>query len=250
MEIRAHHRRARLPGGVDVLAEAGDDRDDQGHAARPRRVRARDRPGRRHAGACLRAGAGLRRRLRAACAPSRPASSSGRRRPRRRRRPTSAPSTCRSSTPAPRTTPGGARASPSGPPSPAAQPNFAGHVQPSCRRISASTTCACPRRWREQWRLAEARGHRRLLRLPLLVRRPAAAGGAARRPARAPGGAVPLLPLLGQRGLAAQLGRALRRHPDDAELRRGLRGRPRRQRRCRISPIRATPGPTAGGRAS
>ena len=102
----------------------------------------------------------------------------------------------------------------------------------------------------EQWRLAEARRDRRLLRLSLLVRRPAAAGGAARRPARPPRGAVPLLSLLGQRGLAAQLGRALRRHPDAAELRRGLRGRRSPPAPCPISPTPATPGPTAAGRAS
>ena len=77
---------------------------------------------------------------------------------RRRRRPMSAPSTCRSSTPSPRTTPGGARASPSGPRSPAASRTSPAMSSRSCRRISASTTCACPQTMGEQWRLAEGAG--------------------------------------------------------------------------------------------
>ena len=102
--------------------------------------------GRRHAGACLRAGAGLRRRLgRHAHLRDRRADRAARLPRRRRRRPTSAPSTCRSSTRCPRTTPGGARASPNGPPSPGRGRTSPATCSRSCRPISASTTCACPR---------------------------------------------------------------------------------------------------------
>ena len=97
--------------------------------------------------------------------------------------------------------------------------------------------------------------HRRLLRLPLLVRRrvrgrPAHPREAARRPPRPAGHPLPLLSLLGQRGLAAQLGRALGRGPPRPDLCGGLRGRRSSPRRCPTSPTRATSGPTAGVRAS
>ena len=81
----------------------------------------------------------------------------------------------------------------------------------------------------EQWRLASAAGIDAFCVYHYWFDGRRDPRGAARRPARPARRAVPLLSLLGQRGLAAQLGRALRRDPARPALWRGLRGGARRQ---------------------
>ena len=142
-----------------------------------------------------------------------------------KRWPSSSPSTCRSSTRSRRTTSGGARASPSGRTSPRRARSSRATTSRTCRRTSASTTCGCPRRARRRPTLARDARHPRLLLLPLLVRREAAARAAVRRGARVGRARLPVLPLLGERAVVATLGRARRRRPPAADLQ--PEGRPR-----------------------
>ena len=86
-------------------------------------------------------------------------------------RPSSSRSTCRSSTRSRRTTSGGARASPSGRTSPRAQPLFAGHYQPHLPADLGFYDLRLAETREAQAELAREARHRRLLLLPLLVRR-------------------------------------------------------------------------------
>ena len=160
-----------FPAGSMLLAEAFDGRDRQGADAPTRGVRRRGRPARRHLRPRLRARPRLPRRRR------RPQGGRDRRDPgraptpgpTRRGRPIVSAFYLRSSTRRARRHLVGqglyrwtavTRA----------RPAFAGHLQPFLPPDLGFYDLRVPETMGEQWRLAEAR-HRRLLRLPLLVRR-------------------------------------------------------------------------------
>ena len=169
--------------------------------------------------------------------------------------PTSAPSTCRSSIRRARTTPGGARAIPSGPPSPGHGPAFAGHVQPFLPADLGFYDLRVPETMGEQWRLAQRGRHRRLLRLPLLVRRrvgrQAGASSRSRSTPSSPGPTSPSATISagptrpgGATGTGSRARSSSTRPMAPASRRRSS------PRRCPTSPTRATPAPTARARAS
>ena len=133
-----------------------------------------------------------------------------------------------------------------------ARPNFAGHVQPFLPADLGFYDLRVPETMGEQWRLAERGRHRRLLRLPLLVR---TAGGRpcsrSRSTASSPGPDVPF------RYYLCWANEAWRRNWDGLSARScstratARASRPASSPRpCPTSPTRATPGPTGGGRAS
>ena len=130
-----------------------------------------------------------------------------------------------------------------------AQPNFAGHAQPAAARRARLLRPAPPETMRRAGRLAAGAGIDAFCVLPLLVRRPPAAGEAARRPARPPrrSRSASTSPGRTRPGGATGMGSPARSSSTRATAKAGRRGWSKAP--CPISPTPATPAPTAAGRA-